>query len=311
MRARRAADVSPRRAQSVAWRWLTGPLVAAMVLSNMGSRRTAWHVLFTLLLEERGPPGIVVRAEVVLTSEPQRADLLLLRQADVPRADEQSRVLRGLWPRLSLETLVEFKSVGRPPRLGDWGRLLGYGAQYWSMHAARLDRAQTLTLALVVPSSTPTLTREAEALGLHLRRLDPGYYRVTGSVFPMYLVVLAEVAAAERDDLLGWFAGATIEQDDTRWWLMAHTDVKDGDTRLSEREGYREMLASFLAALPPEQRLAGLAPQERLAGLAPNESVLALPDEILARLPAEFLSTLPETVQAQIRQRLGAKRAGT
>jgi hypothetical protein len=64
---------------------------------------------------------------VTLAAEPQRADLLLLRRGAAATPDDGT-VLRG--PRLGFDSLVEFKSRGRPLRRGDLIRLLGYGAQY-------------------------------------------------------------------------------------------------------------------------------------------------------------------------------------
>ena len=53
----------------------------------MGASRTAWHVVFSALIKERAPPGVDVIPELVLTSEPQKADLLLLRRDHEPRRD--------------------------------------------------------------------------------------------------------------------------------------------------------------------------------------------------------------------------------
>src|SRR3712207_5683684 len=114
----------------------------------MAPARTAWHVGFTNLVVERGPPAIDVWPEVQLSIEPQRADLLLLRRTGEPRRDHEARVLRRLWPLLGTDTLVEFKSPARPPRKGDLLRLLAYGAVYHAAQALldRLDDPRDLTL---------------------------------------------------------------------------------------------------------------------------------------------------------------------
>ena len=130
----------------------------------MSNSRTAWHPIFAALIKERAPPGIDVIPELMLTVQPQKADILLLRREAEARRDEEAKVLRGLWHRLSTDTLVEFKSVTRPLRSGDWITLLGYGAQYHSAQIERLPRAADLTLVLVVPSLTPTIRNEAAAM---------------------------------------------------------------------------------------------------------------------------------------------------
>jgi hypothetical protein len=45
----------------------------------MAAARTAWHVLLAALLRQRAPRRIEVRSEVPLSTEPLRADYLLLR----------------------------------------------------------------------------------------------------------------------------------------------------------------------------------------------------------------------------------------
>ena len=150
----------------------------------MAPSRTAWHPLFAALVKERAPPGVEVTPEYQLTIEPQRADLLVIRCKDLPREDERAGVMRALWPRLSADTLVEFKSAARPPRFGDFGRLLGYGGQYWAAHTKRLKTAADLTLAMVVASVTPTLLDEATALGWTISDLGGEFQDAVGEVAP-------------------------------------------------------------------------------------------------------------------------------
>jgi hypothetical protein len=69
----------------------------------MGSERTAWHVLFAALIEERAPTDVEVTVEHVLTVEPQKADLLLIRPGK-DRRDDAARVLRRLWRELTAGT---------------------------------------------------------------------------------------------------------------------------------------------------------------------------------------------------------------
>lgn len=45
---------------------------------------TAWHPPFYDLIAEGAPPSIEIRTEVVLSQQPRRADLLLLRRRDMP-----------------------------------------------------------------------------------------------------------------------------------------------------------------------------------------------------------------------------------
>ena len=70
-----------------------------------------------------------------MTIEPQRADMLLLRRVGAVREDDKAEVMRTLWPRLGLATILEFKSPSRSSfRPGDLLRLWSYGAVYDASH---------------------------------------------------------------------------------------------------------------------------------------------------------------------------------
>ncbi|MBI4703123.1 MAG: hypothetical protein HY744_18555, partial [Deltaproteobacteria bacterium] len=75
----------------------------------MAHARTAWHVMFYALLQERRPAAFEVLAEVPLSREPQRADFLLLRRR-LQAAPDDARVVRELWPRIRLDALLELKT---------------------------------------------------------------------------------------------------------------------------------------------------------------------------------------------------------
>jgi hypothetical protein len=262
--------------------------------------RTVWHVLFAALLRERRAPGFDVHAEVALSTEPQRADLLLLRQR-APTPPGEGAVLRGLWPRLGSDSLVEFKSPTRPLRRGDLIRLLGYGAQYHAREVARLER-RALSLVLIVPTLSPTLGDELARLGWRLGRGRGGYAPVEGGPYPSWLVRLDEVGASEGDAVLEPFVRATLTQlrgPARAWWVdHLHGPAVEGLMQeLSELEGYDELVAALLSPqavrnLPPSMQahiLALLSPESVAAGLT-AEQLAALPAEKLAALPAEKLA---------------------
>jgi hypothetical protein len=262
----------------------------------MGTQRTAWHVPFAALLTERAPPGIDVQVEVPLSFEPQRADVLLLRKPAVSLALDQARVLRGLWPLLGTDTLVDFKSVSRPLRRGDLVRLVGYGAQYHVRHIERLVRQQ-LTLVLVVTDRTPTLQQELSLLGWTVHEVGSGYAWLEGGMYPALLVGIDEVAEAERDDLLARFGHPKVPSSlESLWWWQQHIVRTAVEVQMEQLEGYEEVVKAFFAALPkqmvpqvlssltPEQRLAGLPPEQRLAGLPPEQRLAGLTPEQLDEL---------------------------
>lgn len=102
---------------------------------------------------------------------------------------DRGDVLRRLWPDVPCVALLEYRSVSRPFRRGDLARLLSYGLTWFYAHQAhdaltvaggvpRRANTDDLTLALVVPTVTPTLLGEiAQWRAPTLERRDDGYRR--------------------------------------------------------------------------------------------------------------------------------------
>jgi hypothetical protein len=104
----------------------------------MGQQRTAWHVGFFRLIEQRRPSCFEVTSEYPFGTLPQRADLLLVRR---------------LWPEVRREGIVEYKSPASPYAHSDLLVLLG--CQHFSASADRLPEHFDLLLALAVSHMTP------------------------------------------------------------------------------------------------------------------------------------------------------------
>ncbi len=269
--------------------------------------RTPWHPLFAALISENLPPGFKLQSEVVLSLEPRRADLLLIRHAG--HQAQEGKILRHLWPLLSPSTLVEFKSVPRPAGPTAWMQLLGYGAQYHGAHFNELGRAENLSLVLVTPRFNRALKNDAAGLGITYEDLGHGYYRVHGFSYPTFLVVLKQVGAQEQEPLLETFTEPNIDllSDTAHQWLHSHFYGELG-TKMIDLEGYKEIAHALtlknIGTLSARERLAGLSPEQRLADLSPDEKVLAFPDEALRALSADYIATLSPETRAEIQRRL-------
>ena len=274
-----------------------------------------WHLAFVNLIQRRAPPNFEVQSEVRLTIEPQRADILLLRRLGAERQDHEARVLRMLWPRLGLVTILEYKSpVDSAFRPGDLLRLVGYGVLYHTAHLHELPEREDLTLVLVVASVTPTLLQEIKRMGWTLTFLGGGYAQIEGVMYTTYVVITDEVTEVERDEYLRLFSHRPASPGEAAQWLQQWMrDTKMKQPKMEELPGYEEMFQKLVEAMPLEKRLAGLAPEQvlgafapeqRLAGLAPQQVVLALPLELLRALPEEYLRSLPAEIQEQARKRL-------
>jgi hypothetical protein len=235
-------------------------------------------------MTERMPPGIDLTAEHLLSMRPRRADLLLLRRSGEPRRDEEARLLRGLWPRLSKATLIELKSAARGFRRSEFLRLCSYGLQYHEHNLDELPHASALTLVLVMPSLNQAFTDELALLRCSLQPLGGGYAEVVGFPYAIYVVCTDEVSETEDDDFLRIHSHHRLRTDEARRFLETFMLRKQSAMpEITEREDYQEMLSKLLSSLPAEERLAGLPARERLAGL-PAKEVLSYyePQEVLS-----------------------------
>jgi len=300
----------------------------------VGAKRVIWHVGFERNLKRRGPRSFEIRSEVPLSDEPHRLDYLLLRKLDVEGAppDDSAETLRRLWALLPRVTVMEYKSPGRPYRAGNLDRLWGYVHTYFANErslprkradgttlAAGMDGApevwtrEDLCAVLVVPARTPTLTADADGMGLAWNDLSNGYWRVRGGLFVLYVAEIDVIGRAEGDDLLYSLGHGELVTSEARRLWMELVGTQEAGMSIQDMEGYDELMKKLLATLPPEQRLAGLDLEQRLAGLDPEQRLagldrdhqaLALPLEVLRLLPDEYLRSLSPEVQAKIRGRL-------
>jgi hypothetical protein len=246
---------------------------------------------------KRAPPGFDIQTEVRLTIEPQRADMLLLRRIGAAREDEKARVLRTLWPLLGLVTILEYKSPVRSSfRPGDLIRLWSYGAVYDAAHVDELPSPSDLTLALVIPSVTPTLTAEIARMGWTLTALGGGYGRIDGAVYALYVVATDEVSQAEHDEFLKLFSRRKLNVSDATRWLgdwLKEEQMKQPD--VTQQESFDEMMRRVVRAMPLEKRLELFEPEELLVGV---------PVEALRALPEDYILSLDPETQEIIRRRL-------
>jgi len=259
----------------------------------MGKNRTAWHVLLAALLEQRGPRSFEYRSEVPLSSEPLRGDLLLLRREPAPALERDVPTLRRLWDLLPKETILEFKSVGRPYRSRGLHRLSSYLYLYYADQPARLMREADLGGVLLVPARTPSLYADAVSLGLWWRDLGGGYARLERGAFALYVVEIDVAADADDDDLLRLFGHGEPHTTEARRWLSRQIGSQKAGMTMEQLEEFEDIAEKFLAKLQPET----------VRKLLPK-LLLTLPVEVLQGLSDTYLATLPEPTRAAIRARI-------
>lgn len=298
---------------------------------RVGTHRTAWHFLFTILLRKRGPRWLEVRDEVLLSDEPLRLDYLLLRRIPAIAPDDSGQTLRGLWPRLPPLTIAELKTIGRPYRSRNLDRLLGYlhiffsaddgGAEAVAGSPAQrsttggpprrprvVERASAMAGLLIVPARTPTLEQEIHDRGLVWSDLGGGYAELTGGLFRLFVAEIDVVAEEEDDDVLRLFGHEPAHTLEARRFWAEQVGTKEAMMTAQELEEYEEVARRFLDVLPPEKRLVGLAPDQvarALGSLAPDQFLAVMPEELLRALSEEFIEQLPEPTRSSVRARRG------
>ena len=215
----------------------------APVLFSMSRHRTAWHLLAAAFIDERRPRSVQLEAEFTLTLEPQRADLLLIRKDEGPVDD--ARAFLRLWQLMGPVALIEYKSRGRPPRLGVLHQLLGYGHQYARQRQPD-QPANRLSLFLLVPEITPTIRRDVELLGAKLGPPDGCYIPVIDSFFPMWIVPLNQLADEEDQPLIGELGSRTVDQEDRESLQWLASFFMANEDRAQNLEGFEELKARFM-----------------------------------------------------------------
>ena len=273
--------------------------------------RDLWHLAFADLVSRRGPSSFELLLEFLLTLEPQRADMILLRRRG--RRSSKAKLLRSLWPWLAKVTILEYKSpVASSFRPGDLLRLVGYGILYDTAHQPDLASPRDLTLALVLPAIVPALTSEIARMGWTLVPLADGYARIDGAPYTIFVAAIDEVCEAEKDGFLAVFSRTRKPTGEAAGWLRRWLTEETMKRRnMKNTQSYDEMFQKLVEAWPVEKRLAGLDPAQRLAGLDPAHAVLALPPEILSALSEEFIRSLPPDVQREVKRRLRRARAAS
>ncbi|KYF54557.1 hypothetical protein BE08_37665 [Sorangium cellulosum] len=214
----------------------------------MGSTRTAWHVLLVALLSQRGSRRFEVRSEVPLSTEPLRADYLLLRKS--AESSEPAGTLRRLWDLLAFAlVVVEIDPVAEAED-DDMLRLFGHGEA--RTREGRRWLAQQLG---------------AEEMAMEMQDLE-GFEEVIRKLVATLPPeqVLAAYAPEQR------MAGLPPEQ------RMAGLPPEQRMAGLPPEQR--------MAGLPPEQRVAGLPPEQVLLAM-PDDALRALSDAYLETLSAE------------------------
>ena len=259
-----------------------------------------WHRLLGALLDAvLSPVGISVEADIAVTAEPPRADLLLLRR-DQPQwsAAQRQRLADGLRDTDAGHLLNEFKySEG----LSEEACLQLLSYDYFYRRHRRLARPDVA--CFLVSATTPRRDRLSR-LGFQPTDRAGVYGRNDHPLLQaMQVILLNELSPTAHNAFLKCFASRRQEQEVSfrilqqnerlvslpkvehllygLWRLLMKNapELQEITPEYVMQLG-KELIDAVLEATPAEEamkhytvaeRLAGLAPQERLAGLAPEQ----------------------------------------
>jgi hypothetical protein len=308
-----------------------------------GPARTLWHRLLGKELElVLTPVGITVLTEVQVSSNPPKADILLLRRSgDAWTAEQLPFLPDGVRDSLASHILIEFK-YRETIQEETFQQAIGY--DYFYQQGQQLARTQVETF--VFSAKTPqqaTLQafgyEEAETAGVYRSKtvlVRHVTLLILNQLLPVPYNTFVQCFASQRRVRRAAFQRLLADGQDAlseALWdfltgLQNHMQIKEGNMSevISEDMGLtpeivmetgRQIRKALIARLTPEERLEGLTPEarraliarlaseERLAGLAPEERLAGLaPEERLAGLaPEERLAGLaPDEMIALLEQ---------
>jgi hypothetical protein len=279
--------------------------------------KTAWHPLLVFTIERFAPADRQVLVEFSLNRLPQRVDIVLIEQRDVPALP--ARKLRSIFDHLRKHTLIEYKGVTDDLDRSDVLVLLAYAGQYMAMQ--EVFDPEDMCLMVVADRIPAVFVEQVERLAGTFEAVGKGLWCGRLAGLPLHGVELREAyktGSSERllylftreflNDPRALIRLKELDEEDIRMYRLLHRhvqqfrrnpmtmDLKDLDTAEKRlRTAYEEIADELtpeehLARLTIEQRFLGLTPEQRFAGLAPEQRFAGLtPEQIAAARPPEAL----------------------
>jgi hypothetical protein len=269
---------------------------------------TAWHPLIVFTIERFAPADRKVFCEFYLNRLPQRVDIVVVEQEDVPA--KPARKLRSIFDHLRKHTLIEYKGVTDDLEPSDVFILLGYACQYMTMHdVSDLDEMCLMFVADRIPKS---FVERIERMRGTFAPVENGLWRGNVAGLALHGVELRKAyKSGPSERLLYMFTKAflndpralvrlnELDAEDFLMYRLLHQhvqqfqkdpktmDLKDLDVaKQSLAAAYKELLANATI----EERLEGLTPEQMLGRLTPEQIVAALPPEALELIARKLKS---------------------
>jgi hypothetical protein len=176
--------------------------------NDVGPRfKTAWHPMMVFTMEQFAPADRKILCEFPLNRLPQRVDIVIIEQQDVPAKPPHK--LLSIFSHLEKHNLIEYKGVTDDLEAVDLLSLLAYAAQYMAMHGI-LDPSE-MGLMVVAESIPSVFVKQVERMegkfsavgnglwqgklsGLALRGVELQKRSVRTTLIPVHAGILEETS---------------------------------------------------------------------------------------------------------------------
>jgi hypothetical protein len=269
-------------------------------------RRTAWHPMLVFVMERFAPADREILSEFPLNRLPQRVDIVVIEQKDVPA--EPPRKLRSIFDYLRRHTLIEYKGVTDDLEANDVYVLLAYAFQY--MLLGNISDPEEMQLMFVAERIPAAFVERIERLGGWLRPIGNGLWQGKLAGLSLHCVALEDAYKAGPSERSLYVFTRAFLKDQRKFVrnneldkeelvvyrsLIEHVqqlrkdprtmDLKDIDLATVTLE---EIYGMFAAGATVKQRLEGLTPEQVIAHLTPEQLVAHLtPEQRVAHLTPE------------------------
>lgn len=261
-------------------------------------RRTAWHPMLVFMMEQFAPADREILSEFSLNRLPQRVDIVVIEQKDVPA--EPRRKLRSIFDHLRKHTLIEYKGVTDDLEAIDVYVLLAYAFQYMTL--GNISDPNEMCLMFVAERIPAAFVERIERFQGFFVPIGNGLWQGQLAGLPLHGVELKDAyKAGPSERSLYVFTRAFLkdqralvlknkldaEEILVYQLLVEHVQqlykdpqtmhLKDFDlAKLTLEDAYRIVasrasIKDRLHGLTPEEVLATYTPEQRVAGLTADE----------------------------------------
>ena len=205
--------------------------------------KTDWHTAFQSAMElelRANKTELTYQREYELTKQPMRIDFLVIKKnSDVKIKNEIGQIFRRY-------NIMEYKSPDDDLTIDTFFKVLGYGCIYKAETGHKVDEipARELTISFVRERKPRKMMHMLQESGCAVEMKFPGIYYVSGSVFPVQIIVGRELSEKSHICLKALTRNLTLDQ---------KMELVEESRELNEKDD-KLNLASVLEVIVKENR---------------------------------------------------------